>query len=95
MDEYSNEVLLTLTVMDGALDVTFTASKTEVETKETVEFLISLSTFDPFMCTIFKSGDNSKPLAFGNTMICAIFYDPSLLAMPELPAMPSLPTGRR
>lgn len=74
MDEYSNTVSLNVKIIDFVPNVSFSVSKTSVVADETVEFTISVSDFDEYTCIVFKSGDDSTSLAFGNKNVCTKYY---------------------
>lgn len=77
MDEYSNDVNLTVAVIEVLPDFEFDASKTSVETDEEVEFTITFNRIDTFTCIIFDGGDGSQLHAFGNEFICELYYSRS------------------
>lgn len=77
LDEYSNEVLLNVIIVDTVSDFEFNVSKTSVVTDEDVEFTITLDNIDFFTCIVFNGADEYQSLAFGNEMICELYYSQS------------------
>lgn len=77
LDESSNEVSVFVRILEPIFDVDFIASSVSVVTDEIIEFTISLSNLDDYTCIIFKSGDGSMHLAFGNEDVCTLYYDKS------------------
>lgn len=77
LDEYSNEVLLNVIIVDTVSDFEFNVSKTSVVTDEDVEFTITIDNMNFFTCIVFNGADTSQSLAFGNEMICELYYSQS------------------
>ncbi|GBM54340.1 hypothetical protein AVEN_217781-1, partial [Araneus ventricosus] len=75
IDEYSNEVKLLVRVLNDVSDVTFNASKTDIEVDETTEFEIVVSEVDGYTCLMFDGGDDGRLTGFGNKDVCILYYD--------------------